>query len=78
LLLACACGLLIANLYYAQPLVGLMSASVGMVTSSAGLLVTLPLAGYCVGILIIVPLAGRQTPHGNTPWAHSICCGRWS
>jgi MFS family permease len=56
-LLACAAGLLIANLYYAQPLAGLMSEALGMAPSSAGLLFSLPVAGYGVGILIIVPLA---------------------
>jgi predicted MFS family arabinose efflux permease len=57
LLLACAAGLLIANLYYAQPLAGLISESLGMVPGSAGLLFSLPVAGYGVGILIIVPIA---------------------
>ena len=57
LLLACAAGLLIANLYYAQPLAGLISEALGMTPSSAGLLFSLPVAGYGVGILIIVPLA---------------------
>src|SRR5260370_9476973 len=57
LLLACAAGLLIANLYYAQPLSGLISEALGMAPSSAGLLFSLPVAGYGVGILIIVPLA---------------------
>ena len=55
-LLAAGCGLLIANLYYAQPLTGLISASLGMPAGSGGLLVTLPLAGYGVGLLLIVPL----------------------
>ena len=57
LLLACAAGLLIANLYYAQPLSGLISEALGMAPGSAGLLFSLPVAGYGVGILIIVPLA---------------------
>ncbi|WP_322011225.1 MFS transporter [Paraburkholderia sp. J12] len=55
-LLAVACGLTIANLYYAQPLTGLISTGLGMPHSSAGLLVTLPLAGYGTGLLMIVPL----------------------
>jgi MFS family permease len=55
-LLAAACGLTIANLYYAQPLTGLISAGLGMPHSSAGLLVTLPLAGYNTGLRMIVPL----------------------
>ena len=57
LLLACAAGLLVANLYYAQPLAGLISEGLGMAPNSAGLLFSLPVAGYGVGILIIVPLA---------------------
>lgn len=56
-LLGTACGLLIANVYYAQPLTGLMSHALGMPRGSAGLLVTLPLAGYGFGLLAVVPLA---------------------
>jgi predicted MFS family arabinose efflux permease len=55
-LLGTACGLLIANLYYAQPLTGLISASLGMPPGSSGLLVTLPLIGYGIGLLLVVPL----------------------
>ena len=55
-LLGTACGSLVANLYYAQPLTGLIAASLGMLPGMAGLLVTLPLAGYGVGLLLIVPL----------------------
>jgi hypothetical protein len=51
-----ACGLIIANLYYAQPLTGLISASLGIPPPSAGLIVTLPLDGYGIGLLTIVPL----------------------
>ena len=56
LLLGGACGLIIANLYYAQPLTGLISASLGLPQRLVGLLVTLPLAGYGIGLLVIVPL----------------------
>ena len=56
-LLGIACGLLIANVYYAQPLTGLITEALGMPRESAGLLVTLPLAGYGLGLLTIVPLA---------------------
>lgn len=55
-LLGTACGALVANLYYAQPVTGLIAASLGMPPSMAGLLVTLPLAGYGIGLLTIVPL----------------------
>jgi predicted MFS family arabinose efflux permease len=56
LLLAVACGLIVANLYYAQPLVGPISASLGLSPEAAGLVVTLAQMGYVAGLLLIVPL----------------------
>src|SRR4030088_3470965 len=56
LLLAAACGLIVANLYYAQPLVGPISASLGLSPEAAGVLVTMIQMGYVVGLLLIVPL----------------------
>lgn len=55
-LLAFACGLIVANLYYAQTLVGPISAATGLTPPAAGLIVTLTQAGYCLGLLFIVPL----------------------
>ncbi len=57
LLLACACGLIAANIYYAQPLVALVSASLQLSASAAGLIVTLTQIGYGAGLLLVVPLA---------------------
>ncbi|XVK84836.1 MFS transporter [Bacillus stercoris] len=56
LLLATACGIIVANLYYAQPLVGLISKTIGLSPSSAGLIVTLTQIGYVAGLLFLVPL----------------------
>ncbi|ACS98889.1 major facilitator superfamily MFS_1 [Paenibacillus sp. JDR-2] len=56
ILLATACGMIAANLYYAQPLVGLISSSIGLSAGSAGLIVTLTQIGYVVGLLFIVPM----------------------
>jgi predicted MFS family arabinose efflux permease len=56
LLLAGACGVIVANLYYAQPLVGPISAALGMSLQTAGLVVTMTQIGYCAGLLLIVPL----------------------
>ncbi|WP_127498344.1 MFS transporter [Paenibacillus glycanilyticus] len=56
ILLATACGMIAANLYYAQPLVGLISSSLGLSPGSAGLIVTLTQIGYVAGLLFIVPL----------------------
>jgi predicted MFS family arabinose efflux permease len=55
-LLAAACGLIAANLYYAQPLIGPISTSLGLSPGAAGLIVTLTQIGYGLGLLFIVPL----------------------
>lgn len=55
-LIAAACGLVAANLYYAQPLVGPISASLGLTPEAAGLIVTMTQVGYGLGLLLIVPL----------------------
>ncbi len=57
LLLGVACGAIVANLYYAQPLVGPISASLGLAPDAAGVIVTLTQVGYGLGLLLIVPLA---------------------
>jgi predicted MFS family arabinose efflux permease len=57
LLLASACGLIVANIYYAQPLVGPIAASLGLSPQSAGIVVTMTQIGYGLGLLLIVPLA---------------------
>ena len=56
LFLATACGLIAANLYYAQPLVGPISAELGLSPRAAGLIVTMTQVGYGIGLLLIVPL----------------------
>lgn len=55
-LLAVSAGLIVANLYYAQTLVGPISASTGLSLDAAGLVVTLTQVGYALGLLFIVPL----------------------
>ncbi len=56
LLLATACGLIVANIYYAQPLVGPISAELGLSPQAAGLIVTMTQIGYGAGLLLVVPL----------------------
>ncbi|KOP81230.1 MFS transporter [Cytobacillus solani] len=56
ILLATACGIIVANLYYAQPIVGAISSTIGLSASSSGFIVTLTQIGYVVGLLFIVPL----------------------
>lgn len=55
-LLAISAGLIVANLYYAQTLVGPIAASTGLSLDAAGLVVTLTQVGYALGLFFIVPL----------------------
>lgn len=55
-LLALSCGLIAANIYYAQPLAGPIAAELGLRPESAGLILTMTQIGYGVGLLLIVPL----------------------
>jgi len=56
-LLAASCGLIVANLYYAQPLVGPISTSLGISADMSGLIVTITQIGYVIALLFIVPLS---------------------
>ncbi|WP_330647241.1 MFS transporter (plasmid) [Thioclava litoralis] len=55
-LLALSCGVLAANIYYAQPLVGLIAQTVQIPDRLAGLVVTLTQLGYGLGLILLVPL----------------------
>ncbi len=54
--LAAACGLIVANIYYSQPLVGMIAPSIGLKPGLASLIVTLTQLGYAGGLLALVPL----------------------
>ncbi|WP_408095718.1 MFS transporter [Peredibacter sp. HCB2-198] len=56
LVLATAVGIIVANNYYAQPLISMISKALGLAPELAGLVVTLTQAGYGIGVLLIVPL----------------------
>jgi len=55
-LIALSCGVIVANIYYAQPLVGPIAAELGLSPQAAGLIVTMTQIGYGAGLLLIVPL----------------------
>jgi predicted MFS family arabinose efflux permease len=56
LLLAVTSGISVANLYLAQPMIGLIGPSVGLHPGAYGLVVTLTQIGYAMGLLLLVPL----------------------
>ncbi|HEV7678113.1 MAG TPA: MFS transporter [Candidatus Dormibacteraeota bacterium] len=54
--MAVACGMAVANLYYAQPLLSRLGTEMHVSSGTAGLLVTLTQAGYAAGLMLLVPL----------------------
>jgi predicted MFS family arabinose efflux permease len=54
-----ACGLMVANLYYAQALIGEIAPALGLHGGVAGLVVTLTQLGYGAGLFFVVSLADR-------------------
>src|SRR4051812_3016220 len=54
---AIACGAMVANLYYAQALIGLIAPAIGLAPRLAGFTVTLTQLGYGSGLLLVVSLA---------------------
>lgn len=55
-LFAVTCALAVANVYFAQPLLESMAASLLVSPGTIGIVVTATQAGYAVGLLFIVPL----------------------
>jgi predicted MFS family arabinose efflux permease len=55
-ILAVACGMTVANIYYAQPLLGLIASTYGVSQGSTALVVTLTQLGYALGLLTLLPL----------------------
>jgi predicted MFS family arabinose efflux permease len=55
-MLAVACGLTVANLYYAQPLLHLLSTELQVSQGTASIVVTATQLGYATGLALVVPL----------------------
>nr|CEL22906.1 MFS permease protein [Kibdelosporangium sp. MJ126-NF4] len=56
LMFSVACGLAVANVYYYQPLLEVISADIGLSHAVAGVIGTVTQVGYGAGLLLIVPL----------------------
>ncbi|RQO36357.1 MFS transporter [Herminiimonas sp. KBW02] len=55
-LFAVACGLSVANVYYAQPLLDALATDFGLATGVIGIVVTVTQAGSALALLLLVPL----------------------
>lgn len=56
---AAACGLTVANIFYAQPLIALIAPELKLPVGLAGLIIALTQLGYGAGLLFVVPLSDR-------------------
>ncbi|KAA8996620.1 MFS transporter [Affinibrenneria salicis] len=72
-LFAAAIGAMVANLYYAQPLLAEIGHSFGRQATQAGLLVTLTQLGYGIGVLLIVPLGDGMDRRRLTSIMLAVC-----
>lgn len=59
LLLASGAGLAVASLYYAQPMLGILGADIGVSDRAVGMVPMLTQLGYALGILLLAPLGDR-------------------
>jgi predicted MFS family arabinose efflux permease len=56
LLLAVACGMTVANVYYAQPLLAPIASAYKVSEGNTALVVTLTQFGYALGLMVLLPL----------------------
>lgn len=56
LLFSITCGLAVANVYFAQPLLDSMASSLSVAPRLIGFVITLTQVGYALGLLFLVPL----------------------
>ncbi|HEY4209357.1 MAG TPA: MFS transporter, partial [Puia sp.] len=66
--MAICTGLIVANIYYCQPLIVLISKSFGVAESKAGQVAFYTQAGYALGLLFFVPLGDKLEKKGQILW----------
>lgn len=74
LVFAVTCGITVANIYYAQPLLDAIATTFSISPASIGLIVTLTQAGYAVGLVLVVPL-GDLVDRRTLVVAQTFLCG---
>ncbi|SJZ56729.1 Predicted arabinose efflux permease, MFS family [Chitinophaga eiseniae] len=58
-LMAVTCGMVVANIYYNQPLLLMMANTFGISESKVSVIATITQVGYTLGLLLIVPLGDK-------------------
>jgi len=67
-LMAICTGLIVANIYYCQPLIVLIAKDFGVPGSTAGRIAFLTQGGYALGLLFFVPLGDKVERKGQILW----------
>ena len=58
-LLATACGVAVASVYYGQPIITDIGTGLAVPESRLGLVTTIAQGGYLAGLILVVPLGDR-------------------
>src|ERR1700749_1535032 len=67
-IMAICTGLIVANIYYCQPLLVLISKSFAIPESKAGRITYLTQGGYALGLLFFVPLGDKVERRTQILW----------
>jgi len=67
-IMAICTGLIVANIYYCQPLIVLISKSFGIPETQGGRIPFLTQLGYAIGLLFFVPLGDKVERRGQIVW----------
>jgi predicted MFS family arabinose efflux permease len=73
--MAICTGLIVANIYYCQPLLVLISKSFGIPGSKGGRIAFLTQLGYALGLLFFVPLGDKLERRGQIIWMAAAAVG---
>jgi predicted MFS family arabinose efflux permease len=73
LLFAVACGLSVANLYYAQTVLGSIAKTFHSGSATVGLMVTLAQVGYALGLALLVPVGDIVARRKLVPAVLLLC-----
>jgi len=71
-LMVVACGVLVGNIYFCQPLLGQIAISFGIPEHASSLVAVATQVGYALGILLLVPLADVAEPRRLLRWLMAL------
>ncbi len=74
-IMAICTGLIVANIYYNQPLLVLISRSFNIPETEGGRIAFLTQAGYALGLLFFVPLGDKVERRGQILWMAAFAVG---